>query len=208
MAIVDGLTDDDLRVLARAAAEAAAGGGRLGAGHRHPGAARPAARRARRAAAAGRRRARGGRRAAARRPPMRRWPPSWRPAARASPSTRCNWPRAATWRPRRWPGRGRGWAPRRCWSTPRPSRPRCARCSSSWAPKPAGALVEQALSRIALGLVRAGVRPAGGGRRRDLGRLRAGAGHHAAAHRPADRPRRALVPCGHAGARRPGCTWR
>ena len=40
--------------------EAAAGGGRLGAGHRHPGAARPAARCPRRAAAAGRRRARGG----------------------------------------------------------------------------------------------------------------------------------------------------
>ncbi len=38
------------------------------------------------------------------------------------------------------------------------------------------------------------------GRRRDLGRLRAGPEHHAAAHRAADRPGRALVPCSHAGA--------
>ena len=38
--------------------------------------------------------------------------------------------------------------------------------------------------------------------RRDLGRLRAGARRRAAAHRPADRSRRAVVPCAARGARR------
>ena len=42
----------------------------------------------------------------------------------------------------------------------------------------------------------------GGGRRRNLGRLRAGAGRRADADRPADRPGRAVVLCAATGARR------
>ena len=62
------------------------------------------------------------------------------------------WRRGATWSTRRWPGR----APQlgqtdRCWSTPPPSPPRCARCRQQLGAERAGALVEEALSRIAVG---------------------------------------------------------
>ena len=57
----------------------------------------------------------------------------------------------------------------------------------------AGAMVERTLAAIARGLVESGRAPARGGRRRNLGRLRASPGRDADADRRANRPRRAVV---------------
>jgi uncharacterized protein YgbK (DUF1537 family) len=58
----------------------------------------------------------------------------------------------------------------------------------------AGAMVERTIAAIARGLVDAACISCGG-RRRNLGRMRAGAGHRADADRAADRPGCAVVPC-------------
>jgi hypothetical protein len=73
---------------------------------------------------------------------------------------RCAWPMAWTWPRKRWPGPRRAWRPTprgRCWSTPPRRRRRCRPCRPGWVRK-AGALVEQALARVAQGLVGLGVR--------------------------------------------------
>jgi uncharacterized protein YgbK (DUF1537 family) len=118
-----------------------------------------------------------------------------RPAARPSRSTRCGWRGQRRRRPRRWPGPRRLLAggPVLVYSTAEPAAVKAVQAQLGV--EAAGAMVERTLAEIARGLVDAWRAPAGRGRRRNLGRLRAGAGHHADADRPADRPRRAVVPC-------------
>ena len=114
--------------------------------------------------------------AVARRPPTGRCRPSSTAAARHSPSIHCASPQAKTWSRRRWPGR------RRCcrkgpvlvYSTARADAVKAVQ--GRLGAQQAGALVEQAIAAIARGPGRARRAAAGGGRRRDLGRLRAGAG--------------------------------
>jgi uncharacterized protein YgbK (DUF1537 family) len=124
---------------------------------------------------------------------------------RAFASTRWRWPmardvaQALAWARRAWPRAGAGLRHRRAGG-------RCRPCRPSWARR-AGALVEHALARIAQqGWSAPGVRQlvvAGG---ETSGACVQALGVHAAAHRPADRPRRAVdaMPPGRAGR----CTWR
>ena len=70
----------------------------------------------------------------------------------------------------------------------------------------AGAMVERCIADHCARPGRARRAPAHRGRRRNLRRVCAGAGHHADADRPADRPRRAVVSCH--DCRRRACTSR
>ena len=96
-------------------------------------------------------------------------------------------------RRRRWPSPRRTWTTGRCSSTPPSARRGHAAVQAGSAPPRPASWSSARWPRVARGLVERGVAPARRRRRRDLGRGRAGARRHRAAHRPADRPRRAVV---------------
>jgi uncharacterized protein YgbK (DUF1537 family) len=107
------------------------------------------------------------------------------------------------WRPRHWPGRRRccKTGPVLVYSTADSSAVKAIQ--GQLGVEEAGAMVERTIAAIARGLVEQGVRQLVVAGWRNLGRLCAGAEHHANENRPADRPGRALVPCALSDARRP-----
>ena len=207
-AIVDAVGDADLHVLAQACRGIAAGRRRLRAGHRHPGAARPAPE-CRRRRAAGRARQPRAMSAAAARPRRNAQVAAFIAAGGAAlaidplrlaggtdlAAEALAWADAA---PRRTAGAGlrhrrTGSGARSAGAARRRTRRRAGRGHAGAHRRGPGA---------------ARRRPAARRRRRDLGRLRAGAGHPAAAHRAADRPRRAVVPCRSGARAAPGAEVR
>ena len=160
----------------------AAGGGRLGAGDRHPGAARPGADASRPRAcrrAGGARAVVSGSCSAATNAQVAAFIAAGGAALADRPAAAGR--RAATWPTTRWPGpqplAGRR-QPVLVYATAEPDG-RARGAGSSWAPSTPARWSSRRWRASRAAWSSAGVRPADRGRRRDLGRLRAGAGHRA-----------------------------